>query len=166
MSSIILERDTSVGRIQGAEVDLCLGVKLRTSPSCSGGSTLTRLPYTPLSSHPPACGTLDKHKQKHRPEHTHTHIIPLKYAYRRKERKWSTFQVLRPQLYTFQDYPTFILCSIHWFSFLFAHVVLLILIDRKWGDGETGDQKALQLHMDLPAVWTPRPVSFFFCFSF
>lgn len=159
MTSIILERDTSVGRIQGAEVDLCLGVKLRTSPSCSGGSTLTRLPYTPLSSHPPACGTLDKHKQKHRREHTHTHIFPLMYTYRGKK-------VLRPRLYTFQDYPTFILCLIHWFSFLFAHVVLLILIDRKWGDGETGDKKALQLDMDLPAVWTPRPVYFCFCFTF
>ena len=41
------------------------GVPLRTSPSCSGGSTLTRLPCTPLPSRPASCGTLRKHKSSH-----------------------------------------------------------------------------------------------------
>lgn len=92
-----------------AEADLCSGVKLRTFPSCSGGSTLTRLPYTPLSSRPPACGTLDKHKQKHRREPTYTHIPTNVHIHKRNE-NW-TPQDLRPQLYTFPDQPTFILSS-------------------------------------------------------
>ena len=44
-------------------------VVLRTFPLCIGGSTLTRHPDTPLSSHPPACGTQDKHKNRKSQKH-------------------------------------------------------------------------------------------------
>lgn len=55
----------SLDNIQSDVVKLGLGLKLRTFPSCNSGSTQTHPPYTPLSIHPPACGTLHKQRKEY-----------------------------------------------------------------------------------------------------